>query len=352
MADHGVVDTATIMATLASFAPPDLNASLSLNDVVEIAMEGQWVGVVLRPQQVTDGLAKIVHQHLTHTYPWLQFEVRLGDIVYRGGHGFGQGRHIVAVLGGKGGVGKSTTAVNLALTLSALGITTGLVDGDLHGPDIPHMLNIHPSEQIKSPDWRLWSPTITPPSRRLRPYRRYGIEVMSTGFVIPETLPPELSGSTVVSALLRHLIFEVAWTAEVIIVDAPPGTGEELRTMAGTLPLSGAIFVTTPQDLAQMDASRTLTLLVNHGVPVIGLVQNMAYLPCPRCGEEVDMFPTSSRLVNAGVNILGRIPFDARLSTAADQGSPLVLSDEGGSIAYEFGRIGSAVRRWLRSSGG
>jgi ATP-binding protein involved in chromosome partitioning len=122
--------------------------------------------------------------------------------------------------------------------------------------------------------------------------------------------------------------------------------------MAGELPLSGAIFVTTPQDLAQMDAERTLALLTQHGVPVAGLVQNMASMTCPHCGEEIDMFARSRRLADAGVPVLGRIPFDVRLSAAADQGRPLVLGDPAGPIAYEFARIGSAVRRWLAARDG
>ena len=117
--------------------------------------------------------------------------------------------------------------------------------------------------------------------------------------------------------------------------------------MLRELPLSGAVFVTTPQDLAQMDAQRTLALLAEHGVPVIGLVQNMASLTCPHCQGEIDLFAASSRLADAGVRVLGRIPFDVRLSVTADRGLPLVLADPRGPIAYEFARIGGAVRRWL-----
>jgi ATP-binding protein involved in chromosome partitioning len=143
------------------------------------------------------------------------------------------------------------------------------------------------------------------------------------------------------------LIFDVAWTADVIVLDAPPGTGEEIQVMVAELPLSGAVFVTTPQDLAQMDAERTLSHLKQHAVPVIGMVQNMASLTCPHCTQAIDLYAQSQRLAEAGVRILGRIPFDTRLSVTADRGLPLVLGDPQGPIAFEFARIGGAVRRWL-----
>ena len=175
---------------------------------------------------------------------------------------------------------------------------------------------------------------------------------MSAGFVVPEGFVPRVTGRMLVSALLRYLVFEVAWTADVLLIDAPPGTGEELQVMAAELPLAGAVFVTTPQDLAQMDAERTLSLLAEHRVPVIGWVQNMAGLTCPHCSREIDMFGQSHRLTDAGVPVLGRIPFGVQLSVTADQGRPLVLGDPRGPVAYEFARIGARVRRWLGARDG
>ena len=246
--------------------------------------------------------------------------------------------------------GKSTVAVNLSLTLSAMGLSVGLLDADLNGPDVPHMLGVHPSAGHLGLNWRLSTPKIIPLSERPKPLERFGIEVMSVGFVVPERLPLAVTGRALVSTLLRYLIFGVAWTADVLILDAPPGTGEELQVMSSGLPLSGAVFVTTPQDLAQMDAERTLGLLQSRGVPVIGVIQNMAALTCPHCSQEIDLFVQSSRLADAGVSILGRIPFDVRLSVTADRGQPLVLGDPQGPIAYELAKIGIALRRWLRTS--
>ena len=172
----------------------------------------------------------------------------------------------------------------------------------------------------------------------------------SVGFHVPEGYAPNVSGQAFVSLLVRYLTFDVGWRADVLVVDAPPGTGAEVQAIAREMPLSGAIFVTTPQDLAQMDAERTLAVLRRHEVPVIGVVQNMAALTCPHCEREIDMYAGSSRLADAGVPIIGRIPFDLRLSAAADRGQPLVLGDPTGPIAYEVGRVGAVVRRWLRGT--
>lgn len=167
------------------------------------------------------------------------------------------------------------------------------------------------------------------------------------GLEVPERRPIAVTGHWLVSALLRNLVFDVAWTAKVLFIDAPPGTGEEIQVIAHELPLSGAIFVTTPQDLAQMHAERTLGLLRECGVPVIGIVHNMASLSCPHCQKVIDLYGQSHRMREPDVHILGRIPFDTRLGVMADRGTPLVLADPQGAIAYEFAMIGGAVRAWL-----
>jgi ATP-binding protein involved in chromosome partitioning len=351
------MDEASVLAALTTVTDPDGAPLLTADDVAGVVVEGNWLAVVLHKTGAaeTEFLAR-VHGHLTRAFPGAEVELRADGRVYRGGAGFGVGRHVVVVLGGKGGVGKSTIAVNLALTLWAMGIPVGLLDGDLNAPDIPHMLGVHPEESPDPPRRRRRLPgpsgwtlpaNVTPPSKRQRPYGRHNLEIMSVGFVVPERRPTALTGRWLVSSLLRNLIFEMAWTADVLLVDAPPGTGEDIQVMARELPLSGAIVVTTPQDLAQMDAERTFALLREHGIAVIGSVQNMSSLTCPHCERDIDLFARSSRLEDAGVRVLGRIPFDVRLSVTADRGVPLVLADPRGPIAYEFARIGSIVRRWL-----
>jgi ATP-binding protein involved in chromosome partitioning len=333
------VDDAAVRRALAGLVADD--------EVADVVIEGDWLAVVIGREDAPRSLVIEAHERLSSAFPGVEVEVRAGPQVYRGGRGFGAGRHVVAVLGGKGGVGKSTLAVNLALTLSAMGHSVGLMDGDLSAPDLPHLLGVHPKEAPRGFGWQLMSTKVRPPSQRRRPYERFGVEVMSVGFVVPERMAPMLAGRTLVSTILRYLVFEVVWRADVLVIDAPPGTGDELQTMARELPLSGAVFVTTPQDLAQMDAERTLALLTEHDVPVIGWVQNMAELTCPHCDERIDLFARSARLSEAGLPVLGRIPFDVRLSVTADQGRPLVLGDPSGPIAYEFAKIGNAVRKSL-----
>jgi ATP-binding protein involved in chromosome partitioning len=339
------VDEASVRALIATLCEPDGTPVVPDVQITGIVVEDGWLSVNLTERVVArDTLARL-HGHLKAAFPEAEVEVRAGGRVYRGGYGLGVRRHVVAVLGGKGGVGKSTVAVNLSLTLAAMGFRVGILDGDLNGPDIPHLLGVHPRRDRSGGRWRLAG--IRGPSGRRRPYERWGLEVMSVGFVVPERAPLAATGRWLVSGLLRNLIFDIAWQADILVIDAPPGTGEEIQVMVRELPLSGALFVTTPQDLAQMDAERTLSHLTEHGVPVIGMVQNMASLTCPHCSHGIDLYAGSRRLEGAGVRVLGRIPFDTRLSVTADQGLPLVLGDPRGPIAVEFARIGGAVRRWL-----
>jgi ATP-binding protein involved in chromosome partitioning len=341
------MDERAVRAALSGLTGDDGSPLLKPDEVAQVVVEGGWCAVAIGREAAGRDLLRRAYEGLRSAFPQAAFEVRAPDGVYRGGAGFGEGRHVVAVLGGKGGVGKSTLAVNLALTLSAMGVSVGLIDGDLSAPDVPHLLGLHPTRAPRGFGWQLASTKVTPLSQRPRPHERFDVELMSVGFLVPERLPPLVTGRNLISLLLRYLVFEVVWSGDVLLIDAPPGTGEELQVMASELPLSGVVFVTTPQDLAQMDAERTLKLLTDHDVPVIGWVQNMASMDCPHCEREIDMFASSSRLSDAGLPVLGRIPFDVRLSAAADRGRPLVLGDPSGPIAFEFARIGHEVRRWL-----
>jgi ATP-binding protein involved in chromosome partitioning len=347
MAAHiiGGVDESGVRAHIATLVDADGSPRVADSHITSVLVEDGWLAVVLTAEDLPRALLARLHAHLRAAYPLVEVEIRSGGRVFRGGDGFGQKRHVLAVLGGKGGVGKSTVAVSLSLTLAAMGVRVGILDGDLNGPDIPHMLGVHPRHDRSRQDWRLSA--IRKPAQRRKPYERWGLEVMSVGFVVSERAPLAATGRWLVSGVLRNLIFDVAWKADVIVIDAPPGTGEEIQVMVRELPLSGALFVTTPQDLAQMDAERTLSHLKEHGVPVIGMVQNMASLTCPHCARAIDLYSLSRRLEDAGVPVLGRIPFDTRLSVTADTGLPLVLGDPSGPIAFEFARIGGAVRRWL-----
>lgn len=323
---------------------------LGRDGIASVTGEGRWLAVVLSLDAPPRELVRAVHARLAARFPGCEIDVRAGASVYRGGAGFGQERHVIAVVGGKGGVGKSTVAVNLALTLAAMGEKVGLLDADINAPDVPHMLGVHIAAPARRVADAAWSAGVAPPSAWAQPERRYGIEVMSVGFAVPERYPPRITSRLLASTLLRKFVFEAAWTAGILVIDAPPGTGEELQVIFGELPLSGAIFVTTPQDLAQMDAERTLVLMAEHGLPAIGVVKNMASMACPHCAQRIDMFASSGRLDAAGVAVLGEVPFDVRLSSAADAGLPLVLADPRGPVAYEFAKIAAVTRRWLRTA--
>ncbi|HXH23918.1 MAG TPA: P-loop NTPase, partial [Vicinamibacterales bacterium] len=169
----------------------------------------------------------------------------------------------------------------------------------------------------------------------------------SAGLFVPEGVPPRVTSRLLTATLLRHLVFEVAWEARVLVIDAPPGTGEEVQVIAGELPLSAAIVVTTPQDIAQMDAERTLALLGERGVTVIAAVKNMAWMTCPHCGERIDMYLGSTRLADAGVETIAELPFGTTVSELVDRGAPLVLADPRGVAAREFIRIARDVRSAL-----
>jgi ATP-binding protein involved in chromosome partitioning len=336
---------ATIRSLISGLTTPDGSPLIDSDQVTTVTVEPDRVVVILTERPVPTATLSRIYAHLSGSLAAREIELRSGGRVFRGGYGFGEKRHVLAVLGGKGGVGKSTIAVSLSLTLAAMGFRVGVLDGDLNGPDIPHMLGVHPKQDRSRGRWRVSE--IRGPDMRRKPYQRWGLEVMSVGFVLPERAPLAATGRWLVSGLLRNLLFDVAWEANVVVIDAPPGTGEEIQVMVRELPLSGALFVTTPQDLAQMDAERTLSHLQEHDVPVIGMVQNMASLTCPHCTEPIDLYGASNRLEQAGVRVLGRIPFDTRLSVTADRGLPLVLGDPRGPVAFEFARIGSAIRRWL-----
>jgi ATPases involved in chromosome partitioning len=227
-------------------------------------------------------------------------------------------KNVIAVASGKGGVGKSTTAVNLAAGLSQLGARVGLFDADVYGPNVPRMVAADEAPRVTEDE------TIVPPEQ-------YGVELISMAFLIGEDDPVIWRGP-MVHKLLTQLVEDVKWGAlDYLVVDLPPGTGDTQLTILQTLPLTGAVIVTTPQEVALDDARKGLRMFGEHDTEVLGIVENMSGFVCPDCGEEHDVFGRGGGRGFAQANdlpFLGGVPLDTAVRTGGDDGAPVVL-DEG-----------------------
>ena len=241
--------------------------------------------------------------------------------------------HVVAVASGKGGVGKSTTSTNLALALAARGKRVGVLDADIYGPSQPRMLGI--TGKPGSPD-----------GKKLTPMENFGIKVMSMGFLVDEDAPMIWRGPMVQSAI-QQMLNDVEWgELDYLIVDLPPGTGDAQLTMAQRVPLAGAVIVSTPQDIALLDARKALNMFRKVDVPVLGIVENMSYFACPHCGERSDIFSHGGARETAekyGVDFLGEIPLDIMIRENSDRGRPPVVSSPEGPQALCYLDIADAV---------
>ncbi|PWV97488.1 ATP-binding protein involved in chromosome partitioning [Hoeflea marina] len=249
---------------------------------------------------------------------------------------------IIAVASGKGGVGKSTTAINLALGLQATGLKVGVLDADIYGPSMPRLLGLKGRpEQLDG--------------RMLKPMERYGLKVMSMGFLVEEDTPMIWRGPMVMSALTQ-MLREVAWGAlDVLVVDMPPGTGDAQLTMAQQVPLAGAVIVSTPQDLALIDARKGLNMFNKVEVPILGLIENMSYFVCPDCGGRHDIFSHGGARDEAhriGVPFLGEVPLAMAIRETSDAGAPVVVSDPESPHAKVYLEIAAKVRARLEELGG
>ncbi|MEP9386234.1 Mrp/NBP35 family ATP-binding protein [Mesorhizobium sp. KR9-304] len=243
---------------------------------------------------------------------------------------------IIAVASGKGGVGKSTTAINLALGLAAMGKKVGVLDADIYGPSMPRLLNIRGKPQ-------------TVDGKILRPMENYGLKVMSMGFLVEEETPMIWRGPMVMSALTQ-MLREVEWgELDVLVVDMPPGTGDAQLTMAQQVPLAGAVIVSTPQDLALIDARKGLNMFKKVDVPLLGIVENMSYFIAPDTGKRYDIFGHGGARREAerlGVFFLGEVPLQMEIRETSDSGEPVVVSKPNGPEAKIYRDIASKV--WQR----
>lgn len=243
-------------------------------------------------------------------------------------------KHLVAVASGKGGVGKSTTAVNLALGMQANGLRVGILDADIYGPSQPRLLGLTGRPQPAGQ------------GNMLRPLEGFGLKAMSMGFLVDEGTPIVWRGPMVVSAL-NQMLREVTWgDLDVVVIDMPPGTGDVQLSMAQQVPLAGAVIVSTPQDLALIDARKGLNMFRKVDVPVLGIIENMSYFLCPHCGERSDIFGHGGAEAEAeklGLPFLGGVPLHMDIRATSDAGQPIVASHPDGAHARIYRDLAAAT---------
>lgn len=322
---------------------------VTLGMVSDVRVDGTTVTVELRPgtdkAEVRDALVR-------------QIEVVVGRLpgasavrVALAGAAEGRGRdpfagraplpgvqHVIAVSSAKGGVGKSTVAVNLALALAEIGHGVGLADIDVYGPSLPIMLGVTERPQVTA-------------EKRIRPVERHGVKLVSMGFFLDEQSPVIWRGP-IVMGIVRQFLQDVAWAPiEFLVVDLPPGTGDAVLTLVQQVPLAGAVIVTTPQDVALLDVGRGIAMFRQVSIPVLGVVENMAGYVCPDCGTEDALFGTggADRLAaHFDVPLLARIPIALPVREGGDQGRPIVIADPAHPASQTFRALAARVAEEVR----
>ncbi|QCI67920.1 Mrp/NBP35 family ATP-binding protein [Phreatobacter stygius] len=250
-------------------------------------------------------------------------------------------KHVIAIASGKGGVGKSTTACNLALALASQGLKIGILDADIYGPSLPKLFGLHGKPRVIQ-------------GRTLAPLEGFGVKVMSIGFMVEEETPMIWRGPMVMSAITQ-MLREVAWgELDVLVVDMPPGTGDAQLTMAQATPLAGAVIVSTPQDLALIDARRGVAMFRKTEVPILGIVENMSYFIAPDTGARYDIFGHGGARREAdrlGVPFLGEVPLDMNLRERSDSGQPIVATEPDGPQSRVYQEMARLVWASLAGDG-
>ena len=252
---------------------------------------------------------------------------------------------IISVASGKGGVGKSTTAVNLALALQAEGWRVGMLDCDIYGPSLPKLLNVSGQPEVVGGD------------KRMVPLLAYGMPVLSMGFLVPEEKAAIWRGAMVQGAVTQ-LLHQAEWAhygaLDALIVDMPPGTGDAQLTLTQSVPLAGAVIVSTPQDIALIDARKAVQMFQRLNVPILGLIENMSYYHCPSCGHDAHIFGHGGARLEAerlGIPFLGEIPLELAIRETSDAGTPIVLAQPEGTVSGVYRGIAAAFISHLSQLG-
>jgi ATP-binding protein involved in chromosome partitioning len=330
-----------VLNALSKVKEPELGRDLvSLNMIKDIAVDGGQVSftiVLTTPAcPLTEVIEKQAREAVLKVRGVSDVSIKWESNVPSDGRMMGQMnlplRNTIAISSGKGGVGKTTIAANLAVALAQTGATVGLMDADIYGPNIPMMLGV---DHIPSPR-----------DGRITPALAYGLRIMSMGFLVPADQPVIWRGPMIHSAI-RQFFTDVDWgELDYMVIDLPPGTGDAQLTLAQSVPLTGAVIVTTPQDVALGDSIKGLAMFRQLQVPIIGIVENMGTFVCPNCGHPTDIFGTGGgarMAARLGVPFLGSVPIDPRVRDGGDNGKPIVSLDPDGPAGAAMRQIARDV---------
>lgn len=316
---------------------------VTLRLVAEIVIEGNAVIVHLRPSSANDDVLQHVTSRITSTLSSLS---GVEQVSVHSGRPRGAARQsspvatpaktplpgvgkVIAIASGKGGVGKSTVAVNLALALKMLGNRVGLLDADVYGPSIPLMMGTEATPRAGQ-------------DKKIYPVEKYGISLISMGFFLDDQSPVIWRGP-IVMGIIRQFLRDVIWgELDYLIVDLPPGTGDIALTLAQEVPLNGGVIVSTPQDVALLDVNRGIAMFRQVNVPILGVIENMSYYLCPHCGEREEIFGHGG-VEQTGLEVLGEIPLVEAIRTGSDEGKPLVLQHPEHPVARAFQTIATRM---------
>jgi ATP-binding protein involved in chromosome partitioning len=337
------IDRAAVDAALAALVDPNTGRAFAdAKSFRQVTVEGDKVGVRVMlgypAKSQFDAIRTLVAGALARVPGVASAQVEVASevvahAVQRGVKLLPNVKNIIAVASGKGGVGKSTTAVNLALALAAEGASVGMLDADIYGPSLPMMLGI--SGRPESPD-----------NQSMNPLVGHGIQANSIGFLIEQDNPMVWRGPMVTSAL-EQLLRQTNWKdLDYLVVDMPPGTGDIQLTLSQKVPVTGAVIVTTPQDIALLDAKKGLKMFEKVGIPILGIVENMSTHVCSNCGHEEHIFGAGGgdRMAKEyGVDMLGHLPLDIAIRERTDTGRPTVVSDPDGKLAATYKEIARKV---------